>query len=121
MIPWLARLSDAALSTSVYAIRSGRALAVMFNGSLSVNGCHGIGRRTRSYSREEGRAFRGGVQKTTDRGPDKRPQGAARSVGCFCLGFSLIRQCAASARNVRLPFNTLLELAFPHIAEAGHG
>jgi hypothetical protein len=35
--------------------------------------------------------------------------------------FSLIRQRAASTRNVRLPVNTLLELAFPHIAEAGHG
>jgi hypothetical protein len=61
------------------------------------------------------------VQKTTDRGPDKRPQGAALSVGCFCLVFSLIQQCAASAHNVRAPFNTLLDLHFWHIAEAGHG
>jgi hypothetical protein len=37
------------------------------------------------------------------------------------LVFSLIRQRAASAHNVRAPFNTLLELPFPHIAGAGHG
>jgi hypothetical protein len=55
------------------------------------------------------------------RGRDKRPQGAARSVGCFCFRFSLIRQCAASARNVRAMINTLLRPSFPHIAEAGDG
>jgi len=93
----------------------------MFNGFLSVTGCHGLGKRTRAYFREEGRTFRGGVQKTTDRGLDKRPQGAARSVGCFYLAFSLIRQCAACARNVRAPFKAFSELPFPHIAEAGHG
>jgi hypothetical protein len=37
------------------------------------------------------------------------------------LVFSLIRQCAASGHKVRAPFNTLLELCFPHIAEADHG
>jgi hypothetical protein len=121
MILRLERLADAAPSPSVCAIRSDRALAVMFNGPLGMKGCHGIGRRTRAHSREEGRAFRGGVQKTTDRGPDKRPQGAARLSGCFCLVFSLIRQCAASGHNVRALFKTLLALAFPHIAEAGHG
>ncbi len=80
-----------------------------------------VGRRGAACFREDGRADRGGVQKPTDRGPDKRPQGAARSVGCFCLGFSLIRQCAATARNVLSRFNTLLDLAFAHIAGAGHG
>ncbi|MBB2158551.1 hypothetical protein HLH33_20130 [Gluconacetobacter diazotrophicus] len=55
------------------------------------------------------------------RGPDKRPQGAALSVGCFCWCFWLIRQCAASARNVRCDLNALPILGFPHIAEAGHG
>lgn len=80
-----------------------------------------VGKRGTAYSREEGRAGRGGAQKTTDRGPDKRPQGAARSVGCFCLVFSLIRQRAASTRNVRRALNGLLVLRFPHIAGAGHG
>jgi hypothetical protein len=57
----------------------------------------------------------------TERWRDKRPQGAARSVGCFCLRFSLIRQCAASAFNVRAIINTLPTISFPHIAEAGDG
>jgi hypothetical protein len=70
---------------------------------------------------EEEPANKGEEQKPTERGPDKRPQGAARSVGCSCLVFSLIGQCAASSRNVRASFNTLLELPFPHIAEAGNG
>jgi hypothetical protein len=61
------------------------------------------------------------VQEPTDRGPDKRPQGAALSVGCFCSGFSLIRQCAALARNVRGAINSLPFLCFPHIAGAGDG
>ena len=55
------------------------------------------------------------------RGQDKRAQGAARSVVCFCFRFSLIRQCAASARNVRAIINTLLRRSFPHTAEAGDG
>ncbi|MGH6679858.1 MAG: hypothetical protein ACREDL_13240 [Bradyrhizobium sp.] len=80
-----------------------------------------VGRRGRARFRKEGRAIRGGVQEPTDRGPDKRPQGAALSVGCFCLGFFLIPQCAAPTRNVRAPFNTLLGLYFSHIAEAGYG
>jgi hypothetical protein len=86
----------------------------------AIGGCGG-GRRNRAYFREEGRAFRGGVQKTTERGPDKRPQGAARSVGCFCWGFSLIRQCVAFARNVRAASNALPEFSFPHIVGGGHG
>ena len=58
---------------------------------------------------------------TTGRWRDKKAHGALRSVGCFCLGFPLIRQCAASARNVRSHFNALPDLAFAHIAGAGHG
>ena len=99
-------------------------VATMFGvslGYLEALGCGFAGWRGAAPFREEGGADRGGVQEPTDRGPDKRPQGAARSVGCFCLGFSLIRQCAASARNVRPHFNALLNLAFPHIAGVGHG
>jgi hypothetical protein len=79
------------------------------------------GERGAAYFREEGRAIRGGVQEPTDRGPDKRPQGAALSVGCFRRDISLIRQRAASARNVRGALNTLPILCFPHIAGAGNG
>ena len=78
------------------------------------------GRGTASF-REEGRAGRGGTQKPTDRGRDKRPQGAARSVGCFYWDFSAIRQCAALGRKVRWTHNALPNLAFPHIAGAGDG
>ncbi|MDF2116171.1 hypothetical protein PY365_11345 [Roseiarcaceae bacterium H3SJ34-1] len=79
------------------------------------------GWRGAAYFREGGRADRGEGQKPTDRGPDKRPQCAALSVGCFCLCFWLIRQCAAPTRNVRHGVNALLILGFPHIAGAGHG
>jgi hypothetical protein len=57
----------------------------------------------------------------TDRGRDKRPQGAARSVGCFYWDILAIRQCAAPGRNVRETCNALPELAFPHIAGGGDG
>lgn len=83
--------------------------------------CDFAGRRGAAFFREGGRADRGGVQEPTDRGPDKRPQGAALSVGCFCWAFSLIRQCAARARNVRGAVNALPILSFPHIAGAGDG
>lgn len=79
------------------------------------------GRRDAARFREGGRADKGGEQETTDRGLDKRPQCAALSVGCFCWCFWQIRQCAASARNVRCDLNALPILVFPHIAEAGHG
>ncbi len=56
-----------------------------------------------------------------ERWRDKRPQCAARSVGCCCFGFLLIRQCAASARNVRLTVKSLHGFWISHVAEAGHG
>ena len=67
------------------------------------------------------RADRRDPGQPTEGGRDKRAQGAARSVGCFCFRFSLIRQCAASARNVRAIINTLLRPSLQHIAEAGDG
>ena len=70
---------------------------------------------------EHKRADRRAPRQPTERGRDKSPQGAARSVGCFCFPYSLIRQCAASPCNVRTIINTLLSIAFPHIAEAGDG
>ncbi|RWO24838.1 MAG: hypothetical protein EOS10_31525 [Mesorhizobium sp.] len=66
-------------------------------------------------------ADRGDKQAPTEGGPDKRPQCGARSVVCFCFCFSLIRQCAASARNVRLPIILLPGLLFSNISEAGDG
>jgi hypothetical protein len=98
--------------------------ATVFGVSISffeALGCDFAGWRGAASFREGGRADRDGVQEPTDRGPDKRPQGAALSVGCFCWGFSLIRQCVPSARNVRAAFNALLELPFLHIAGTGHG
>lgn len=115
------RLPDVALPRPACAVLGGGVLGTMPINRIGACGRHRVGRRKRAYCREERGAFKGGVQTTTDRGPDKRPQGAARSVGCFCLDFSLIGQCAASARNVRAPCNILLELSFPHIAGAGHG
>ena len=79
------------------------------------------GRRGAAFFQEEGRADSGGVQKPTDRGLDKRPQGAALSVGCFCLCFSSIAQRAAPARKVRGAVNALPILCFSHIAGAGDG
>jgi hypothetical protein len=84
-------------------------------------GCGFAGWRGAASFREEGRVDRGGVQEPTDRGPDKRPQGAALSVGCFFRFFSLIRQCSARARNVCAAINALPILSFPHIAGAGDG
>ena len=98
--------------------------ATVFGVSISffeALGCDFAGWRGAASFREGGRADRGGVQEPTDRGPDKRPQRAALSVGCFCRGFSLIRQCAARARNVRAAINALSILSFPHIAGAGDG
>lgn len=57
----------------------------------------------------------------TERWRDKRPQCAARSVGCLCCYFSSGPQCAASARNVRSTINPLQGFCIPHIVEAGHG
>lgn len=74
-----------------------------------------------AQSSEGERAGEGDEQATTERGRDKRPQCAARSVGCCCFVYSLIRQCAASARNVRLAINSLRGFCFSHIAEAGNG
>jgi hypothetical protein len=70
---------------------------------------------------ENGRADRRDPRQPTEGGRDKRAQGAARSVGCFCFRFSPIPQCAPSARNVRAIINMLLCPSFPHIAEAGDG
>ena len=72
-------------------------------GCIAATGRDFAGRRGAACFREEGRAGRGGVQKPTDRGRDKRPQGAARSVGCFYWDILAIRQCAALGRNVRGP------------------
>jgi hypothetical protein len=90
-------------------------------GCIEAPGRDFAGQRSQACFREEGRAIRGRVQEPTDRGPDKRPQGAALSVGCFCRDISLIRQRAAPARNVRGVLNTLSILCFPHIAGAGDG
>lgn len=57
---------------------------------------------------------------TTERWRDKRPQCAARSVGCCCFPFFPIWQCAALVRNVRLTLNALQAFDLSHIAEAGH-
>ena len=70
---------------------------------------------------ERKRANRRDPGHPTEGGRDKRPQGAARSVGCFCFRFSPIPQCAATARNVRAIINTLLRPSFAHISEAGDG
>ncbi|MGK0246574.1 MAG: hypothetical protein ACI9HH_005246, partial [Pseudomonadota bacterium] len=58
-------------------------VATMFGvslGYLEALGCEFAGWRGAASFREGGRADRGGVQEPTDRGPDKRPQGAALSV-----------------------------------------
>ncbi len=90
-------------------------------GYLDALGCGFAGWRSAASFREGGRADRDGVQEPTDRGPDKRPQGAALSVGCFCLCFSSIAQGAALARKVRGAVNALPILCFSHIAGAGDG
>ena len=93
----------------------------VFRGRVEAPGCEFAGKRTEAHFRERGGANRGGVQEPTDRGPDKRPQGAALSVGCFCLCFSSIAQCVAPARKVRGAVNALPVLCFSHIAGAGDG
>jgi type IV secretory pathway protease TraF len=65
---------------------------------------------------ERKRADRWNIQQPTERGRDKRPQRAARSVCCFYWRFSSIQQCTVSARNVRATINMLLSPSFPHIA-----
>ena len=77
--------------------------------------------RVLAQTSEHKRVLRRDPEQPTEGGRDKRPQGAARSVGCFCFRFSLIRQRSASARNVRAIINTLLRPSFPHIAGAGDG
>lgn len=67
------------------------------------------------------RTCRKSPQVPTGRWRDKRPQCAARSVGCCCFAFLLIRQCTASARNVGLVVNSLWEFDVSHIVEADHG
>jgi len=67
------------------------------------------------------RTCRKSPQVPTGRWRDKRPQCAARSVGCLCCYFSSGPQCAASARNVRSTINPLHGFCIPHIVEAGHG
>jgi hypothetical protein len=90
-------------------------------GCIAYLECDFASKRGAAYVQKAGRAIRRGVQEPTDRGPDKRPQGAALSVGCFCWDLSLIRQCAALGRKVRLTRNALPELTIPHIAGAGDG
>ena len=90
-------------------------------GYLEALGCGFAGWRGAASFREEGRVDRGGVQEPTDRGPDKRPQGAALSVGCFCMCFSSIAQRAAPARKVCGAVNALPILYFSHIAGADDG
>ncbi|MGX1413531.1 hypothetical protein AB7M43_003623 [Bradyrhizobium elkanii] len=57
----------------------------------------------------------------TGRWRDKRPQCAARSVGCCCFPFLPTRQCVASTRDVCLTINSLPGFCFSHIAEAADG
>ncbi len=121
MIALSPRSHAAASPSSACAFLRGEAVCDGSMGHLEATACGFAGWRGAVCFREEGRADRGEEQEPTDRGPDKRPQGAARSVGCFCWEFSLIRQCAASARNVRAACNTFPELGFLHIAGAGHG
>jgi hypothetical protein len=78
-------------------------------------------RRGLAHSSEGARAGEGDEQATTERGRDKRPQCAARSVGCYCFIFLLTQQCAAAAHNVRLTINALWGLDVSHIAEVGNG
>lgn len=116
-----ASLPFAAPSPSAYAFLGGVTVCSVSTGCIDALGFVFAGWRGAARFREEGRAIREGVQEPTDRGPDKRPQGAALSVGCFCWCFWLIRQCAASARNVRSALNALPILGVPHIAGADHG
>ena len=78
------------------------------------------GRRRRACFREQARGNCGATREPTDRGQDKRPQCAARSVVCFRLGFWRVSQCLGSERNVRWFPKSLLNMTFAHIAEAGN-
>jgi hypothetical protein len=120
MTALLASLPFAAPSPSACAFLGGVTVCSVSTGCLDALGFVFAGWRGPAHTRKKGRAIREGVQEPTDRGPDKRPQCAALSVGCFCWCFWLIRQCAASARNVRHAVSALLILGFPHIAGAGH-
>lgn len=120
----IAPLSHRRTATSPRSARAfpvGSAASEVLRGLIATTGREFVGRRGTAFFREERRAGRGGAQKPTDRGRDKRPQGAARSVGCFYWDFLAIRQCAARARKVRRTHNALPELTFPHISGAGDG
>ena len=121
MMVLLPRKHAALLLRPACALLGGGTVFGVSIGYLEALGCDFVGWRGTASFREGGRADRGGVQEPTDRGPDKRPQGAARSVGWFYWDFSAIRQCAALGRKVRLTRNALPELTFPHIAGAGNG
>ncbi|MFT0860226.1 hypothetical protein [Ancylobacter sp. G4_0304] len=121
MIVQSAGLLSAAVSPSARAFPHGVTVCGISTGCIDALRRDFAGRRGAVHFRKEGRAIRGGAQEPTDRGPDKRPQGAALSVGCFCLCFSLIAQRAAPARKVRGAVNALPILCFSHIAGAGDG
>jgi hypothetical protein len=61
----------------------------------------------------------GGHRLTTGGRQDKSWHIAARSVGCFCLSFSAIQQCAPHPRNVPVKLKLLPKLSFLHIAGDG--
>ncbi|WP_342628553.1 hypothetical protein AAC691_00190 [Nguyenibacter vanlangensis] len=121
MIALFGSLSFAADSPSACAFLGDAVFSAPSIGCIEAPGCDFVGRRGVGCCREEGWADRGEAQESTDRGPDKRPQGAALSVGCFCWCFWLIRQCVASVRNVRCDLAALPILGFPHIAGARDG
>ena len=81
--------------------------------------CLGTVERALAQRSEHKRVLRRDPEQPTEGGRDKRPQGAARSVGCFCFRFSLIRRCAASARNVRAIINALFCPSFAQSDEVG--
>ena len=74
-------------------------------------------RRLAQMSKYE-RVDRRDARQPTERRPDKRAQGAPRSVRCFCFRFLPIRQCAAAACNVRVNIKSLPSLRFPQSVEA---
>ena len=83
--------------------------------------CLGSVERALAQMSEHERANTRYPRQSTERRRDKRAQGAAQSVGCLCWRFPLIRQPAASARNVRVTSKPLFRSSFPHIAEADDG
>ena len=121
MTPRSAHLPDTAPSSRECPILGSRMLAAMSNGCTDAIGRDRVGGRRRAYFWGEGRAFRGDVQTTTDRGQDKSWQGAARSGLCFFCVLSLLRQRVPSAHNVRPDAKRLLRLFFSHLPGAGHG